>query len=110
MENDICFKCCELIKYVRKICRKEVKCVECDSIIYYLVLYVLFQFIWIYKMVEVYGGEQRREIGIIVDLKCIQICRDVYCISKLCFKIVLVKVYCEELLENVKKLYVIIDD
>lgn len=61
-------------------------------------------------MAEVHGGEQRREIGITVDSKCTQICRDVHCTSKSCSKIVLVKVYCEESPENAKKLYAIIDD
>lgn len=61
-------------------------------------------------MAEVHGGEQRREIGITVDSKCTQICRDIHCTSKSCSKIVLVKVYCEESPENAKKLYAIIDD
>lgn len=61
-------------------------------------------------MAEVHGGEQRREIGITVDSKCTQICRDVRCTSKSCSKIVLVKVYSEESPENAKKLYAIIDD
>lgn len=61
-------------------------------------------------MAEVRGGEQRREIGITVDSKCTQICRDIHCTSKSCSKIVLVKVYCEESPENAKKLYAIIDD
>lgn len=55
-DNNICFKCCEIISYIRRLCKRDIKCIECDSVIYFIVLYFLLLLL-IMKFLLVYGGE-----------------------------------------------------
>lgn len=51
-DNNICFKCCEIISYIRRLCKRDM----CDSVIYFIVLYFLLLLL-IMKFLLVYGGE-----------------------------------------------------